>query len=108
MSQNQSSNNAQQSEPMIDFGAILNKYKRYWWVFAASVVVCLGLAVLYLKVKSPTYLVTSTILVAQDDNGSSAGASLLKSLSLGDLGGSKVDDEVVVMGSQELKNKMLL
>lgn len=107
MSQNQSSNNAQQSEPMIDFGAILNKYKRYWWVFAASVVVCLGLAVLYLKVKSPTYLVTSTILVAQDDNGSSAGASLLKSLSLGDLGGSKVDDEVVVMGSQELKNKMI-
>lgn len=109
MSQNQSSNdnNFTPKEPIIDFGALFNKYKRYWWMFAASLVACFALAVVYLKVKLPTYLVTSTILVAQDDNGSSAGATLLKSLSLGDIGGSKVDDEVVVMSSNELCSKMI-
>ncbi len=109
MNQNQSSNdnNFTQKEPIIDFGALFNKYKRYWWMFAISLVACLTMAAFYLKVKLPIYLITSTILVAQDDNGSSAGASLLKSLSLGDIGGSKVDDEVVVMSSNELCGKMI-
>jgi len=94
-------------EQIVDFGAIFDKYKRYWWLFLASLVLCVGLSALYLMVKKPIYLVIARVLVAQDDNASSAGASLLKSLSLGDMGGSKVDDEIVVMGSQELCTQMI-
>ena len=93
-------------EQKIDFGEIFSKYKRNWWMFALSLLLCLGLAAFYLAVKSPVYLVVSKVLVEQDDNASSAGANLLKSLSIGGAG-SKVDDEVIVMGSQELLSQMI-
>jgi len=90
----------------IDFQALVARYKKYWWLLAASFVVCMGLAFLYLKVKKPVFLIVSTVLVDQDNNSSGAGAQLVKSLSLGG-GGSRVDDEVVVMGSQELRSQMI-
>ncbi len=95
-----------QGEKIIDFGSIFNKYKRFWWLFALSFIACISLAVVYLKYKLPEYLVISTILVDQEDDAGSAGASLLKSLSIGG-GGASVDDEVVVMGSQSICNNMV-
>jgi len=89
------------SEQVIDFGALINRYKRYWWLFVASLVLCMGLAWAYLKTAKRVYAVTARVLVAQEDNSSSAGASLLKSLKLGGTGG-KVEDEMIVMSSQEL------
>ena len=93
-------------EKIIDMGGMVNKYKRYWWLFALSLIACIGLAVVFLQYKLPKYLVISTVLVDQDDDAGSAGASLLKSLSLGSSGAS-VDDEVVIMGSQDICNKMV-
>ncbi len=106
MSNNIKPQQGQQQYGGLDIPAMLARYKKYWWLLVASLVVCLGLAALYLHVKKPVYLIVSTVLVDQDDNSSGAGAQLLKSLSLGG-GGSKVDDEVIVMGSQELCNKMI-
>lgn len=87
----------------IDFGAILSKYKRHWWWFAISLVVCLGLTFLYLKIKSPVYLVKSLIMVNQEDD-ESAGAvgglgALMSSFSLGSTGGANVEDEMMKMTS---------
>ena len=95
-----------QGEKIIDLGNVINKYKRYWWLFVLSLIACIGLAIVYLKYKLPEYLVISTVLVDQDDDAGSAGASLLKSLSIGGSGAS-VDDEVVVMGSQGICNNMV-
>ena len=95
-----------QGEKMIDMGSVYNKYKRFWWLFVLSLIACIGLSVLFLKYKLPKYLVSSTVLVDQDDDAGSTGASLLKSLSIGG-GGASVDDEVVVMGSQDICNKMV-
>ena len=111
MSNNSYDNNTptvatQQGEKILDFGSIFNKYKRYWWLFVLSLIACIGLSVLFLQYKLPKYLVMSTVLVDQDDDAGSAGASLLKSLSIGGSGAS-VDDEVVVMGSQDICNKMV-
>ena len=90
-----------QGERIIDLGSVINKHKRFWWLFVLSLITCIGLAIVYLKYKLPEYLVISTVLVDQEDDSSSAGASLLKTLSLGG-GGASVDDEVVVMGSQSI------
>lgn len=106
MSNNPYGNNIKPKEDLIDLGAVFNKYKRYWWLFVLSLIAFASLAVMYLRFKLPEYKVMSTILVSQDDDASSAGASLLKTLSLGG-GGSKVDDEIVVMGSQDICNKMV-
>ena len=103
---NDNTQNNNQGDKIVDFGNIFNKYKRYWWLFALSLVACIGLSILYLKYTLPKYLVISTVLVDQDDDAGSAGASLLKSLSIGG-GGASVDDEVVVMGSQEICNKLI-
>ena len=107
MSQTTKPSSAQYNkEQIVDFGELINKYKRYWWLFVLSLLLCIGMAVFYLYAKSPVYLVVSKVLVEQDDNASGAGASLLKSLSIGGVG-SKVDDEVIVMGSQELLSQMI-
>lgn len=97
--------NQQPVEKVIDFESIYKKNKRYWWLFALSVACCLALAALYLYVKKPVYRIQATVLVAQDDD-SSGGASLLKSLSLGSIG-SKVDDEVLIMDSREVSTEMI-
>lgn len=95
------------SQPVaIDVQAIIARYKRYWWLFAASLVTCITLAVLYLQIKKPVYLVASSVLVTQDNNSSGAGAAILRSMSLGG-GGSRVDDEVYVMASHDLCCQMI-
>ena len=66
-----------------------------------SLIACLTLAFAYLKYAKRIYNVKAVVLVAQEDNGSGAGANLLKSMKL--MGqGSKVDDEMIVFSSQEL------
>ena len=92
---------AQQEEQIIDFGAFLRKYKRYWWLFLLSLITCFACAFAYLKLATRVYNVKAVVLVAQDDNAAGAGANLLKSMKL--MGqGNKVDDEMVVFSSQEL------
>ena len=93
-----------QGEKMIDMGSVYNKYKRFWWLFVLSLIACIGLSVLFLKYKLPKYLVISTVLVDQDDDAGSTGASLLKSLSIGG-GGASVDDEVVVQDGKGVENQ---
>ena len=50
-------------EPIIDFAALMAKYRRYWWLFLLSLLACIALAALYLKVKKPVYLVECLVLV---------------------------------------------
>lgn len=92
---------AQQEEQIVDFGAFVRKYKRYWWLFLLSLLACIALSFAYLKSAKRIYNVKAVVLVAQDDNSAGAGANLLKSMKL--MGqGSKVDDEMLVFSSQEL------
>ncbi len=93
-------------EDKIDFSKILTKYKRYWWLFAASCIICISLGVLYLYIKKPVYFITAKVLISQDEDGSSMGAAIIKNLSLGG-GGSKVDDEIVVLNSQSIRKEMV-
>lgn len=92
----------QKNDTFIDFNAIYKEFKRYWWLFLASVALCLALACVYIYVAKPVYQVVSKVLVSQDEDGAGVGANLVKSLSLGG-GGSKVDDEVLVFGSHDLR-----
>ena len=88
-------------EQAIDFGALYDKYKRYWWLFLLSLIACGLLAYYYVRVTNRVYDVNAVVLVAQEDNSSSAGANLLKSMKLMS-GGGKVEDEMIVFSSQEL------
>lgn len=93
-------------EDKFDLSKILTRNKRYWWLFAVSFVLCISFAFFYLSVKKPVYSITTKVLISQDEDGSSMGASLIKSFGLGG-GGSKVDDEIVVMKAMSIKVEMI-
>ena len=38
----------EKKEPVIDFAAMVQRYKRYWWLFAISLAACVALALMYL------------------------------------------------------------
>ena len=98
--------NMRNNESYFDFGALYNKYKRYWWLFAAMSVASMACAVFYLYVKRPVYQITASILVAQEDSGSGLGSAIVKSLPLGNMS-SKVDDEVLVVSSLSISKEMV-
>ncbi len=104
-----SSNPNISSQPSFNLGSLIARYRRYWWLFVLSAVACLSLAVLYLKVKKPVYQIQASVLINDNDAGMPTSASknnaFLKSLSFGSGGG--VEDEIVVMGSQQLRMEMV-
>lgn len=88
----------------IDFGAIVKNWLHYWWVFAVCVAGCLGLAFLYLHIKSTTYDVKGSVILNQNlekSSGSLGGSlgALLPSFSLGGNGSKLVEDEMYRMQS---------
>lgn len=88
----------------IDFSGLLAYWLHYWWVFVVCVGCFLGLAFLYLSIKSPTFGVVSSIILSdgEEESGNLGGglSALMTSFSLG--GGTglmSVEDEVYRMGS---------
>lgn len=99
---------AQQFNP----GALVKKYVRHWKLFVIALVACLAVAAVYLKVKAPTFLVVSSMMIDDGSAGTiggtaqkSAGSSVMKSLIGG--GGNNVDNEAVMMGSESLAAKTI-
>lgn len=91
------------NENIIDISQIIALLSRNWWMFAISLFVCLLLAGTYLYVKHSVYSIHSKVLVTYDEGSGSMGSSLMQSLSLGGVGGSNVEDEVLVMSAHSIK-----
>lgn len=100
-------NNKLASNEKIDIGHIIAALRRKWWAFLLSLIVCLSLAGVYLYVKHSVYSIHAKVLVAYDEGSGSMGASMLQSLSLGGVGGSNVEDEVLVMSAHSIKNQAI-
>ncbi len=83
----------------INIKGILNSYKSKWYYFVISVIVCVGAAYLYSKVKKPEYSVKANVLIAQENSNPMAEMGGLSSL-FGTSG--NVDDEVFVLTSHSL------
>ncbi len=98
MEKKQSTNN-----DMIDVGQIVATLRRNWWMFLLSLILCLSLAVVFLYAKHSVYSIHAKVLVAYDEGAGSMGASLMQSLSLGGVGGSNIEDEVLVMGAHSIR-----
>ena len=98
MEKKQSTNN-----DMIDVGQIVATLRRNWWMFLLSLILCLSLAVVFLYAKHSVYSIHAKVLVAYDDGAGSMGSSLMQSLSLGGVGGSNIEDEVLVMGAHSIR-----
>lgn len=82
--------NTQQQDPKeyFNIAALLQNYRRYWYIFAICVIGCVLLGWIVSRVKAPRYEVKSTLLISKDDNEGALGdfASLFG-------GGNSVEDE---------------
>lgn len=89
---------------VIDFGKIFRNYMRHWWWFAISLILCCGLAFIYLKKKSPIYLVKALIMVNQEEEGGANSAGSITAMLGGIMGGggssSNPENEMMKMNSQ--------
>lgn len=91
--------NTEKNNDIIDVRRILAEWMSKWYWFVISVIVCIGLAFLYTKIKKPEYLVKANIVISQNDKSGMVGMS-----DITDLFGSngKVDDEVFVVSSHSV------
>ena len=99
-SNNFQSENIEQEE--ISIVEILFHYLRHWKSFLISIAICLALAIAYLLYATPTYNITSRVLINDDKKGQTTDMSLAFS----DLGisgpQSTFDNEIEVLRSQSL------
>ena len=105
--------NNEQDELTIDYQAIWQKCIKHWRWFAASVLVCLIIAFIYLRYTTPVYNVTAGVLIQQKDSKGGLGAALSGGAlgMLSGLGGvslsSSFDNELEIMQSRTLLKKVI-
>ena len=91
----------------IDIKAILKKYLRLWYLFAAGVIICLGIAFSYLRYSTPEYQISGTLLIKDDKKGPDLGSNTVFS-DLDIFKSSKnISNEIEVLKSKDLMHRVL-
>ncbi|WP_161890515.1 GumC family protein [Pontibacter russatus] len=91
----------------IDLKSILSRYLKYWYLFLAAILLCVGGAYVYLLHATPQYYVSSTLLLKDDESGRASfdlsgltGADILQP-------NKKVENEIVVLKAKSLMQRTL-
>lgn len=104
--------NIEEQEESINLRALLVKYLIYWPWFIASVIICLGVAFLYLRFQTPVYNTTAAVLIKESDPRSKAMTQANGAVAaLQDISGfsmtSNFDNEVEILKSRTLIKKVV-
>ncbi len=105
MEENKNNVRASQPEEEVNIQELLFRYLIHWPWFVVSVLFCVICAFAYLKVATPVYNVSATVLIKDEDKG--GGATMASELEKMGLGGmvtstSSVDNEIEVLKSKSL------
>ena len=103
-------NMQEEKEEKIDIQAILFKYLLHWPWIVGAVVICLASAWIYLKMATPIYNISATVLIKDDKKGGSAGMlSGLESLGLDGMISSSqnIDNEIEVLRSKTIVKEVV-
>lgn len=84
----------------LDLKGILQTYTKHWKWFVLSVLVFIGLAILYLRYAIPEYSATAKIQILEESNGGSE-LSVLEDLNLFSSGKTKMEDEIELINARE-------
>lgn len=104
--------NNEQDDLTLDYQALLQKCLKHWRWFAASVLSCLIIALIYIRYTAPIYNITAGVLIQQKDQKGSLGSLSGGALGmLSGLGGislsSSFDNEMEIMQSRTLLKKVV-
>ena len=100
----------EQSEEQVNIQEIFFRYLIHWPWFVASVVICIACAWGYLRLATPIYNISATVLIKDDKKGS--GASMSSELERMGLDGfvsssNNVDNEIEVLRSKSLAREVV-
>lgn len=105
-----------EEESSFDFKSILNMFLINWKIFALSVVACLCLGVLFLKVKNPVFQVSTKMLIKEEGKKMTGLSSIISGnallSSMADLGmvasSNGVDNEIEILQSNMLLRETIM
>ena len=100
----------EQSEEQVNIQEIFFRYLIHWPWFVVSVIVCVACAWGYLRLTTPVYNITATVLIKDDKKG--GGASMSSELEKMGLDGfvsssNNVDNEIEVLRSKSLAREVV-
>ena len=99
-----------QSEEQINIQEILFRYLIHWPWFVVSVIVCVALAWGYLRLTTPVYNISATVLIKDEKKG--GGANMSSELEKMGLNGfvsssSNIENEIEVLKSRTLAREVV-
>ena len=93
----------EQEGKSIDFQLIYTTLILNWKWFLLSIIICLGLAVIYLRYKTPVYEAYTKMLIKEDDESKQRGYNLKNITNLGMMSASNgIDNEMEILTSRSL------
>lgn len=97
------------SENVLDLRRFWRAVKQLRWIYVASVVGFLALAVAYWFVALPQYKASGELLVEDNEMGGGAGGmdQMMKTFSIGGFGGAAVDNEMLIMNSHDVAMRVV-
>lgn len=97
------------SENVLDLRRFWRAVKQLRWIYVASVVGFLALAVAYWFVALPQYKASGELLVEDREMGGGAGGmdQMMKTFSIGGFGGAAVDNEMLIMNSHDVAMRVV-
>lgn len=109
MNQENSAKNYSEQEQSLNIQELLLRYLNYWPWFVGSVVACVAVAFLYLKMTAPVYNVSAAIMIKDDKKGGSMASEMAAFQDLGIFAQStNFDNELEVLKSKSLIKQVIL
>jgi tyrosine-protein kinase Etk/Wzc len=97
----------QEQENAIDIKAYIHRVLSQWWIIPLSLAICLGTSYLYLRYKAKMYKIHAQLLVQDDKKGGGMNAGDLLDLSSLMNMKSNVDNEVEILKTRMLAEKVV-
>lgn len=97
----------------LDLDELLQRYIKHWKWFVVSVLVCVVLAVIYLKITPTTYNLSAKILIKMDEKSGGISSKMGDMAKMFGMGGGlsasdNVDDELGIIASHSMMKQMIL
>lgn len=93
----------EEEQSSFDFASIYTTVILNWKWFALSLIICLGIAAIYLRYTTPIYQSSAKMLIKDSDEGRSRGNNMLNTATLGMISNSNgIDNEMEILTSHSL------